>query len=148
MLDLKQMQRELRLKEVRSLPWSKLTPAQRLARRAAQKRAGFADQEPLWWEPDITQEQAGEFYRSAEWHACRREFLQGKSLVCAACGDDLSGENRHRLNVDHFKPLRFFWEHRLDPANLHILCEQCNADKGNNYTDEHWIIRDNIKRRR
>jgi 5-methylcytosine-specific restriction endonuclease McrA len=83
-----------------------------------------------------TIEEAHDFYLSAEWKQCKQTFKQGKPLVCAACQDDLSGENYHRLNVDHIKPLRLFWELRTDMNNLQILCVDCNYIKGNNYVND------------
>lgn len=74
---------------------------------------------------------AMEFYKSPEWKACRKEFLEGKTLECACCKEDLSSANRSKLNVDHIKPLRYYWDLRLDHQNLQILCNVCNKIKGN-----------------
>jgi 5-methylcytosine-specific restriction endonuclease McrA len=33
--------------------------------------------------------------------------------------------------VDHIRPLRKHWHLRLDPANLQVLCSDCNMGKSN-----------------
>jgi 5-methylcytosine-specific restriction endonuclease McrA len=54
--------------------------------------------------------------------------------VCMCCGD-IPG-NGIRLVVDHIKPIGEFWDLRLDPDNVQILCNDCNMGKGN------WLVKD------
>lgn len=79
--------------------------------------------------PAITQEQASEFYASHEWRVLRYRIIRAAKGQCQACGTRPSGSVY--LNVDHIKPLRFFWSLRLDPKNLQCLCSLCNEGKGN-----------------
>lgn len=78
-----------------------------------------------------TGSEAMEFYASSEWKTCRKEFLEGKTFECACCKEDLSSDNRSKMNVDHIKPLRYYWDLRIDHENLQILCNECNKLKGN-----------------
>ena len=142
----------LRLKEVRAKPWWQLTPAQKLARRArrARERTTIDPKEAQYWpqEPTKTIDDAHDFYESQEWKSCRKQFLSGKKFVCTDCQIDLSGNNFKNLNVDHIKPLRFFWDLRVEESNLRIVCADCNRFKGNSYEDDEWIIRDGLIRRK
>lgn len=66
------------------------------------------------------------FYRGYQWRKLRYMILQKYGRTCMACGrSDLI------IHVDHIKPLRKYWELRLDPNNLQVLCEECNHGKGN-----------------
>ena len=77
-----------------------------------------------------TYQEALDFYKSPEWWTCRREFLSKNSkLECVFCNLELTGENRKKLNVDHIKPLRYYWDLRTDQSNLQITCEECNIRK-------------------
>lgn len=76
--------------------------------------------------------EANEFYKSDEWAECRSIFLENKSLVCVACDADISGKIKGQYCcVDHIKPVRAFWNLRLDQDNLQILCNLCNWLKKN-----------------
>jgi len=64
------------------------------------------------------------FYGSAEWKEARRIVFEKNLHLCNYCGS-----NSH-LQVDHIKPLRYFWDLRVDLTNLQILCSGCNREKG------------------
>jgi HNH endonuclease len=66
------------------------------------------------------------FYQSFEWRRLRYQTLQKYGRKCMCC----KAEDKP-IHVDHIKPLRKYWELRLDPDNLQILCEECNHGKGN-----------------
>lgn len=74
------------------------------------------------------------FYDSWEWKALRYKTLQRLGARCMCCGvtrADLDIEGRPvRIVVDHIKPIYKFWELRLDPLNLQVLCYDCNKGKG------------------
>lgn len=78
-----------------------------------------------------TVQEAQDFYRSVEWKTCRKEFLETVNHECVYCKKDLREDNRKELNVDHIKPLRFFWDLRIDKNNLQVTCKECNATKLN-----------------
>jgi hypothetical protein len=75
------------------------------------------------------------FYQSKAWRDLRDSIKRNLTKMCPVCGSE---EN---LVVDHIKPLRFFWEERLNPDNLQILCGDCNKEKGStvNWTLE-WHL--------
>lgn len=79
--------------------------------------------------PSITREQATEFYESREWKTVRYKAIRRAKGVCETCG--AAPGNGIYLNIDHIKPLRFFWSLRLDLENLQCLCSDCNTGKGN-----------------
>jgi 5-methylcytosine-specific restriction endonuclease McrA len=83
-------------------------------------------------------DEINEFYHSKEWKSRRKEFLQNKLLICNGCQGDLSNSNQKYLNVDHIKPLRYFWDLRLDMNNLQILCSACNKAKGSKVEGIHY----------
>lgn len=67
-----------------------------------------------------------QFYTSYAWRRLRMETIKRYGPVCMCChADDVV------IHVDHIKPLRKYWELRLDPDNVQILCEVCNHGKGN-----------------
>jgi hypothetical protein len=67
------------------------------------------------------------FYKSAAWRKLRFSVLKSNGAVCAACG--ASAKNGAVLHVDHIKPRSQYPELALDPANLQVLCEDCNLGK-------------------
>lgn len=75
------------------------------------------------------------FYKSADWRRVRYDVLRNNDGRCELCG--VSKHDGARLNVDHIKPLRLHWQLRLNPANLQVLCGQCNHGKGNR-DDTDW----------
>ena len=68
------------------------------------------------------------FYDSWEWKRLRYDFLKDRCRRCQCCG--ATPESGAKIVVDHVKPIRFFWELRLDSCNLQILCDDCNMGKG------------------
>jgi 5-methylcytosine-specific restriction endonuclease McrA len=76
------------------------------------------------------------FYDSWEWKRARYEFLKDKKRRCECCG--ATPGNGPRIVVDHIKPIRRFWELRLDQANLQMLCDDCNRGKGSRDTTD-WV---------
>ena len=75
------------------------------------------------------------FYQTNEWHMVRYETLRRHGGRCQCCGASPE-DGRTVLNVDHIKPVRVFWELRLDIDNLQVLCGGCNRGKGARHTDD------------
>ena len=65
-----------------------------------------------------------QFYNSREWKDIREQVRRELTPMCPVCGSE------HNLHVDHIKPIRYFYEERLDSNNLQILCGDCNLEKG------------------
>jgi len=80
------------------------------------------------------------FYNSREWKDLRISVKKELTPMCPVCGSE------DNLHVDHIRPIRHFFEERLDPNNLQILCGDCNIEKGSmlNWTLE-WHIRNKNK---
>ena len=80
-----------------------------------------------------------ELYDTQEWKSLRYKFIKTKKteeLVCAQCGKGpFTKENWKDMNVDHIKPVKHFWEERLNIDNLQILCWICNRVKMNHYNE-------------
>lgn len=74
-------------------------------------------------------EEGHAFYRTPEWKRARIDALIRLGRRCGCCG--ATPETGAVLNVDHIRPLRFYWNLRLDPDNLQVLCSDCNEGKGN-----------------
>ena len=84
-----------------------------------------------------TWKEAQSFYSSKEWKDCRKLFLEGKTnRECIYCQHDFLGNNPKKLNLDHIKPLRYYWDLRTDHSNLQIVCEECNKNKGSRRNPE------------
>lgn len=64
------------------------------------------------------------FYNSKEWKKLKKEIHEELPKVCIVCG------SKDELHVDHIKPVRYFWEERLNKKNLQLLCKDCNQEKG------------------
>lgn len=84
------------------------------------------------------------FYRSGPWRQARYAALKRYGFRCMACG--LSSDADVIIHVDHIKPIRLYWELRLDEDNLQVLCELCNHGKGS--WDETDFRRKSTKRAR
>ena len=73
------------------------------------------------------------FYASLPWKRMRYRILaenaerHGGPARCELCG--VTAKPRAPLNVDHIRCLSKHWELRLDPANLQVLCGNCNHGK-------------------
>lgn len=68
-----------------------------------------------------------EFYASWEWKRLSFRIKQERGRMCECCG---AKAPKVTIHTDHIKPLRKYWHLRLDPANLQVLCEDCNKGKG------------------
>ena len=68
-----------------------------------------------------------EFYRSREWRAVRYDILKVYGARCQACG--ATAADGTVIVVDHIRPLRRYWDLRLEPSNLQPLCTPCNLGK-------------------
>lgn len=67
------------------------------------------------------------FYRTMAWRKVRFSVLSNSGGKCAACG--ASPKDGASLHVDHIKPRSKHPELALDPANLQVLCGDCNIGK-------------------
>ena len=72
------------------------------------------------------------FYGTPAWKRLRYDHL-AKNPACVLCGR--SAHDGARMNVDHIKPLSFYWNLRLAPHNLQTLCASCNHGKGGKTAD-------------
>ena len=79
------------------------------------------------------------FYDTEEWKSLRYKFVKTKKteeLVCTQCSKGpFTRANWKDMNVDHIKPVKHFWEERLNMNNLQILCWVCNRVKMNQYIE-------------
>lgn len=75
--------------------------------------------------PKQNKDKATRFYLSAPWLNMRYYILKKYGRKCMACGT-----TNGTIVVDHIKPLRQFWNLRLDESNLQVLCQDCNRGKG------------------
>ncbi len=80
-------------------------------------------------------ETADSFYRSHRWRRLRVDALEANRerygmLACECCGMVDVGS----FHVDHIYPRSTHPELALDPANLQVLCDDCNVGKGTAYT--------------
>jgi 5-methylcytosine-specific restriction endonuclease McrA len=81
-----------------------------------------------------SQEDREAFYKSWDWRTLRMKVIKKYGRRCMCCGStpgdlDTSGAPV-RIVVDHIKPLAKFWQLRLVPSNLQIMCDECNMGKG------------------
>ncbi|MEZ5932474.1 MAG: HNH endonuclease [Alphaproteobacteria bacterium] len=79
-------------------------------------------------------ETADSFYRSYKWRRLRVDVLEANReryglLACECCG--MVDTTFH---VDHIYPRSTHPELALDPANLQVLCDDCNVGKATLYT--------------
>lgn len=79
------------------------------------------------------------FYASRQWKRLSYEAKKLFGKRCQCCG---AGPKRAIINTDHIKPIRYYWELRLEIGNLQVLCEDCNKGKGSwDETDHRPIAR-------
>ncbi len=77
-----------------------------------------------------------EFYTSSAWLRVRYDALKRFDGACHCC---LCRPIRTPLHVDHIKPRSKYPELALDPANVQVLCQDCNFGKCNtDETDWRW----------
>lgn len=62
-------------------------------------------------------------YRDKRWPALRLMAKRRDGFQCVQCG------SRHRLEVDHIKPVRDAPERAFDLTNLQTLCGGCHGRK-------------------
>ena len=72
---------------------------------------------------------SSEFLQTYAWRTLRYKALKAVNGRCECCG--ASPQNGARLNVDHIQPRKRRPDLALDPYNLQVLCDDCNAGKGN-----------------
>jgi hypothetical protein len=83
---------------------------------------------PVEWPP------AAAFYRSYGWRRLRTDMLESNrerygTLTCECCLTTATDQ----WHVDHVRPRAHHPELALEPANLQVLCADCNLGKGARY---------------
>lgn len=68
------------------------------------------------------------FYESWDWKRLRYRTLQRYGRKCLSC--NATSADGIKIVVDHIKPIRRYWDLRLDPENVQPLCDDCNMGKG------------------
>ncbi len=61
--------------------------------------------------------------KSRRWPALRQQALRRDGFKCVKCS------SRHKLQVDHIKPVRDAPELSFEIENLQTLCRQCHSSK-------------------
>jgi hypothetical protein len=77
------------------------------------------------------------FYRSQRWRRARTDALERNrerygSLTCECCLTNRANQ----WHVDHIRPRSTRPELALEPANLQVLCADCNLGKGVRYATD------------
>jgi hypothetical protein len=80
---------------------------------------------------------ADAFYRSHRWRRARADALEANrdrygSLRCECCLTSAASQ----WHVDHIRPRSSHPELALEPANLQVLCADCNLGKGVRYATD------------
>jgi hypothetical protein len=80
---------------------------------------------------------ADAFYRSYGWRRLRTDMLEGNRrhygvLTCECC----LATTTLQWHVDHVRPRSTHPELALEPANLQVLCADCNLGKGTRYATD------------
>ena len=80
---------------------------------------------------------ADAFYRSHRWRRARTDALEANrdrygALTCECCLTNAAGQ----WHVDHIRPRASHPELALEPANLQVLCADCNLGKGRRYATD------------
>jgi len=81
-----------------------------------------------------TQKEIKEFYESWAWKRLRYGFIKSKQRRCECCG--ATPQDGCRIVVDHIRPIRRYWDWRLNITNLQLLCDDCNRGKGSQDTTD------------
>jgi len=125
-----------RCREKRRLRESRIKPArkEKNVRKAEKRRARFkvpndGIDRSEW------RKQSEAFYRSDAWRTLRYQALQVCGGKCQCCG--ASKADGKVMHVDHVKPRYIYPKLALDPANLQVLCDDCNVGKGA-WDDTDW----------
>jgi 5-methylcytosine-specific restriction endonuclease McrA len=77
----------------------------------------------------VSKRQANAFYKTVEWKTLSAELRKTAGPVCIMCNRDFKKYGLAK-NADHINPLMYFWDLRLDPENIQIICGECNKAKG------------------
>jgi hypothetical protein len=121
--------------EWRMLRWVVLTLLWRLPRLVLRLAFGVLSLViGLFRQGEDDEERADGFYRSYKWRRLRVDVLEANRerygmLACECCG--MVDATFH---VDHIYPRSTHPELALDPANLQVLCDDCNVGKATLYT--------------
>jgi hypothetical protein len=80
---------------------------------------------------------ADAFYRSHPWRRARIDALEANrgrygALTCECCLTTATSQ----WHVDHIRPRSSHPELALEPANLQVLCADCNLGKGMRYATD------------
>jgi len=80
---------------------------------------------------------ADAFYRSYGWRRLRTDMLEANrrhygALTCECC----LATATLQWHVDHVRPRSTHPELALEPANLQVLCQDCNLGKGTRYATD------------
>lgn len=68
---------------------------------------------------------AKSFYYTTEWHIARAHVLRRDNWTCQNCRHYGKNE-KHKLRVDHIKPVETHPELKLVESNLRTLCSACD----------------------
>jgi 5-methylcytosine-specific restriction endonuclease McrA len=93
------------------------------------KLAEFRKNEPVKNRYQLSKSQ--EFYQSREWRELRYKTLVKSGRKCLLCQ-----ATNVELHCDHIKPISRFWNLRLAPDNVQVLCKDCNLGKSNKHFDD------------
>lgn len=77
---------------------------------------------------EAKQEEIDAFYASKKWRVLSYKAKLKHGRQCQCCG--ARAEDGVLIVSDHIKPIRFFWNLRLDIENVQVLCQPCNLGKG------------------
>ncbi len=95
-----------------------------LAKRGDQKREATR-----YYDANLRDKRADEFYHSRDWKLSRAAFLLSINYICQDCIDEWKrgerGEDDIQLATDvhHVVPIEVDWPRRLDPSNYRGLCD-------------------------
>lgn len=78
----------------------------------------------------VSKRQAKQFYQTVEWKTLSAQLRKSAGPTCVMCDRNFKKYGLTK-NADHIKPLMYFWDLRLDPENIQIICGECNKAKGN-----------------
>jgi 5-methylcytosine-specific restriction endonuclease McrA len=82
-----------------------------------------------------------DFYNSQLWRKARYQALRNCNGRCTLCG---TPPGKYSLHVDHIKPRSLRPDLALDPANLQVLCRDCNLGKSNTDSID-WRVRHRVE---
>jgi len=110
------------------------------AGKAGQARQGTIQRREKQKEYASLKARKDEFFKTWEWSSLRYKIIKKYGAACMLCGavagDKLPNGLKVSIHVDHIKPISKYWDERLNPDNLQVLCEVCNRGKSNLYEDD------------